>query len=66
MEGCKKRVEGTQRYHEQEKEWKKWDVIHDPDGGRLAVGSSRGLGLAVNVTGMLGKNSLGKQGRSPL
>lgn len=42
------------------------DVIHDPDGGWLAVGSSRGLGLSVNVTGMLGKNSLGKQGRSPL
>lgn len=45
---------------------KKGDVIHDPDGGRLAVGSSRGLGLSVNVTGMLGKNSPGKQGRSPL
>lgn len=45
---------------------KKRDVIHDPDGGRLAVGSSRGLGLSVNVTGMLGKNSPGKQGRSPL
>lgn len=45
---------------------KKRDVIHDPDGGKLAVWSSRGLGLSVNVTGMLGKNSLGKQGRSPL
>lgn len=43
----------------------KWDVIRDPDGARLAVGSSRGLGLSGNVTGMLGKNSLGKQGRSP-
>lgn len=42
------------------------DVIHDPDGGRLVVGSSRGLGLSVNVTAMLGKNSPGKQGRTPL
>lgn len=60
------RVEGAQRYREWEKGWRKRDVIRDPDGGRLAVGSSRGLGLSVNVTGMLGKNSPGKQGRSPL
>lgn len=64
--GIKSSGGGAQRYHEWEKEYKKRDVIHDPDGGRPAVGSSRGLGLSVNVTGKLGKNSPGKQGRSPV
>lgn len=49
---------------ERERRQRKRDVIHDPDGGRLVVGSSRGLGLSVNVTAMLGKNSPGKEGRT--
>lgn len=48
------------------KKGKMRDVIHDPVGGSFVVGSRRGSGLSVNVTAMLGKNSPGKQGRTPL
>lgn len=32
----------------------------------LLLGAAGDWGLSVNVTGMLGKNSPGKQGRSPI
>lgn len=42
MQKNKKSMERAQ--WKQERGWKKRDVIHDPDGERLVVGSSRGLG----------------------